>query len=279
MTTSGAAPKDIRSAPEADLHGKVAFVSGASRGIGESIARALAGAGAKVVVAARSEREADPRLPGTIHSVVAAIREVGATAEAIPMDVGDPESIASAVRKAVDEFGRLDILVNNAAVMVPGPVANLKERHLELMWQVNLRGPLLLSREVLEHMPGAGHIINISIPGAHLPGPGPYGSEATRRATAYVMLKAGLERLTQALAAELDDAGIAVNALVPNRRFKTPGNLWAESDPANPRRDFEPATEVGRAVVMIASRPVEFTGHILTDTEVLAWQSSAPVGP
>ena len=217
------------------LEGKVALVTGASRGIGEDIAKYLAAAGATVVVAARTEEVKDPRLPGTIHTVAEAIREAGGKAVALRMDMRDPESISAGVAKTVDEFGRLDIAVNNAAVLVPGTIETVQPRHIDLLWQIDLRGPILLMREAVPHLraAGGGHIINISSVAAVFPGPGPY-AEARRGGALYGMLKAGLERLSQGLAMELQPDAIAVNALSPRGRIRTPGNLFAENDPREP---------------------------------------------
>ncbi len=115
------------------LEGKVAIVTGASRGIGEYIARHLAQAGATVVIAARSEEVSDPRLPGTIYSVAESIRGAGGKALAIPTNMRDSESIRGCIERTVGELGRLDILVNNAAILVPGDIESVQERHIELM--------------------------------------------------------------------------------------------------------------------------------------------------
>ena len=101
------------------LDGKVALVAGASRGIGADIARFLGRAGAKVGVAARTEEVRDRRLPGTIHSVTQEITDEGGTALAVLLNLRDPESITGAVQKVVDEWGRVDIVVNNAASSCP----------------------------------------------------------------------------------------------------------------------------------------------------------------
>src|SRR5919106_4524295 len=101
------------------LAGRVAIVTGSSRGIGKDIALALAAAGADIVVAARSETPPDPRLPGTIYDTATEVEALGRRALAIKTDVTDEEQIAAMVQRTLDTFGRLDILVNNAAVLVP----------------------------------------------------------------------------------------------------------------------------------------------------------------
>jgi len=259
-----------------ELNGKVALVTGASRGIGEYVALELARAGCAVAVCARTEEVKDKRLPGTIHSVAQAIRDAGGRAEGIFMDMRDPESISAGVAKAVEKFGRLDIVVNNAAILVPCTLESIQPRHIDLIWQVDLRGPLLLMREAIPHMRknGEGHIINVSSRAGVFPGPGPY-PEARKGGAFYGMIKAGLERFSQGLAMELQDDKIAVNVLSPQGRIKTPGNVFATNDPNNPDLDFEPATAMAKGARWICEQGPTFTGHILFD-EDLAKEKGLP---
>ncbi len=252
-----------------ELNGKVALVTGASRGIGEYVALELARAGCAVAVCARTEEVKDKRLPGTIHSVAQAIRDAGGKAEGIFMDMRDPESISAGVAKTVEKFGRLDIVVNNAAILVPGTLETIQPRHIDLIWQVDLRGPLLLMREAIPHMRknGEGHIINVSSRAGVFPGPGPY-PEARKGGAFYGMIKAGLERFSQGLAMELQDDKIAVNVLSPQGRIKTPGNVFATNDPNNPDLDFEPATAMAKGARWICEQGPTFTGHILFDEDL-----------
>ncbi len=254
------------------LDGKVALVAGASRGIGADIARYLGRAGAKVAVAARTEEVKDRRLPGTIHSVTQEITDEGGTALAVLLNLRDPESITSAVQKVVDEWGRVDIVVNNAAIFVPGDLETVQDRHIELSFAVNLRGPILTMRAAIPRMRegGGGHIINISSRGALFPGPGPY--DTSRRPGGdvfYGAQKAAIERFTQGQAMLLQDDSIAVNVLSPQGRIKTPGNLFAQNDPENPNLDFEAADKMGKAAVWICEQPPqEYTGNIVYDEEL-----------
>ena len=254
------------------LDGKVAIVTGSSRGIGEYIAKHLALAGASVVIAARTEEVQEKRLPGTIHSVADAIRAEGGTAFPLRTDARDPESIYACVEKTVDEFGRLDIVVNNAAVVVPGDIETVLDRHIELMWQIDLRGPVLMCKAAVPHLKtaGGGHIINLSSLAAIFPGPGPY-DEPGGEGVVYGMVKAGLERFTQGLAQGLQDDKISANVLSLDYVIKTPGNEWATNDPENPDLDFEDAHWMGKAAVWISQQPPEYTGHIVFDNQIRYW--------
>jgi citronellol/citronellal dehydrogenase len=256
------------------LDNKVAIVTGASRGIGEYVALHLARAGAAVVVAARSEQVTDKRLPGTIHTVAEQIRSEGGRALAVRLDVRSPESISECVQKTVDEFGRIDIVVNNAAILVPGTLETVQPRHLDLIWQIDLRGPLLLMKDALPHLKaaGGGHIINVSSVAGVFPGPGPYTSSRAG-GSFYGMVKAGLERYSQSLAMEVQADNISVNVLSPQGRIRTPGNLWAGNDPENPTLEFEAADNMGKGVVWICEQPPQkYTGNILFDDDLCAAQ-------
>ena len=112
------------------LEGRVALVAGASRGIGADIAKYLASAGAKVAVAARTEVQQDPRLPGTIHSVVQEIKDAGGDAIPVVLNLRDAASIAGSVKTTAEHFGKLDIVVNNAAIFVPGTIETVQHARL-----------------------------------------------------------------------------------------------------------------------------------------------------
>lgn len=256
------------------LDQKVALVAGASRGIGADIAKYLGRAGAKVAVAARTETQQDPRLPGTIHSVTKEIQDAGGTAMPVVLNLRDPENIASAVAKVVEEWGRLDILINNAAIFVPGTLETVQARHIELSLQVNVRGTILAMKEAVPHIrnAGGGHIINLSSRGAIAPGPGPYDTSNLRGGDIfYGPEKSMIEHFTQRQAMLLQNDNIAVNTLSPEGRIKTPGNLFAQNDRDNPTLEFEAADMMGKAAVWICEQqPKEFTGNILYDEELCA---------
>jgi citronellol/citronellal dehydrogenase len=248
---------------------KVAIVGGASRGIGRDIAVALAAEGAKVVVAARSEVEPDPRLPGTIHQTVADIKAAGGEAIAVRADVSDEEQINAMVKTTLDTYGRIDILVNNAAVLVPRGILELPTRHIDLHNKVNIKGPILCIRAVLPTMleQQQGWIINVSSRAGVFPGPGPYGDDVVpSRAFMYAATKAAVERLTQGLAVEYHKQGISFNCLSPTGRIRTPGNVFGMTKPGETPEPFEVAEAMGKSAVFICTQdPHIFTGHLLFD--------------
>lgn len=251
------------------LKGRVAVVGGASRGIGKDVARALAAAGAKVAVVARSEVEPDPRLPGTIHQTVAEITSAGGEALAIKADVSDEEQIEAMVKQTLDTFGRIDILFNNAAVLVPRGIMELPTRHIDLHNKVNIKGPILCVRAVLPTMLAQkqGWVITVSSRAGIFPGPGPYADDAVpSRAFMYAATKAAVERLTQHWAMEYHKQGISFNCLSPTGRIRTPGNVFGMTKPGETPEPFEVAEAMGKAAVYISSQaPGTFTGHLLFD--------------
>jgi citronellol/citronellal dehydrogenase len=259
------------------LECKVCIITGASRGIGRDVAVALADQKASVVAAARSEAVWDKRLPGTIHTVAREVEERGGRALAIRCDVSKDEDLENLVAKTMEAFGRIDMLMNNAAILIPGNMQTVQPRHLDLMWRVNLRAPLMAIKLALPHMieGGGGHIINISSRAAVFPGPGPYqvSPGAALGGSFYGMVKAGLERFSQGLARELTPHRIAVNVLSPQGGIATPGNRFARNDPENPDLNFEEAVEMGKATVWIMQQDATvFTGNILYDKDLVAKQ-------
>ena len=254
------------------LADKVAIVGGASRGIGKDIAVALAAEGAKVVVAARSEVEPDPRLPGTIHQTVDDIQAAGGEAIAVKADISDEEQIDAMVKRTLDTYGRIDILINNAAVLVPRNILDLPTRHIDLHNKVNIKGPILCIRAVLPTMleQQQGWVINVSSRAAVFPGPGPYQDVRPTRAFMYAATKAALERLTQHLAVEYQNQGLSFNVLSPVGRIRTPGNVFGMTKPGETPEPFEVAEAMGKAAVYICSQePGAYTGNISFDGEMV----------
>ena len=254
------------------LSDRVAIVGGASRGIGKDVALALAAEGAKIVVVARSEVEPDPRLPGTIHQTVADIEAVGGQALAIKADISNEEQVDDIVKRTLDAYGRIDILINNAAVLVPRNILELPTKHIDLHNKVNIKGPILCIRAVLPTMleQQQGWVINVSSRAAVFPGPGPYKDVVPTRAFMYAATKAALERLTQSLAVEYQNQGISFNVLSPIGRIRTPGNVFGMTRPGATPEPFEVAEAMGKAAVFICRQePHTYTGNILFDEDVV----------
>jgi short-subunit dehydrogenase len=180
-----------------DPHGRVVIITGASAGIGAATARAFAAAGARVVLAARS-----------LEPLQELAVELGGDAVAAPADIGEPDQCRALVAQALESFGRLDIVINNAGVGLAGPVAELAAEDVERALAVDLLGPLHLIQAALPTMraQGSGQIINVSTVLAAQPLPYLGG---------YAAAKAALERLSEALRMELAGSGVAVTVVRP----------------------------------------------------------------
>jgi len=204
------------------LAGKVAVVTGASRGIGEAIALRYAMEGAKVVVSARTVDEGDHMLPGSINGVVNRIKAAGGEALAVRCDLGSHDEREQLVKATEEAFGPVDILVNNAAVTYFIPVDEFPEKRMKLMFEVQVFGPFHLAQLVLPKMRErrSGWILNISSHAALHPKLNAPG----RGGTVYGMCKAALERFTTGLAAESSMDNIGVNVISPGL-VATPGVL------------------------------------------------------
>jgi NAD(P)-dependent dehydrogenase (short-subunit alcohol dehydrogenase family) len=209
--------------PNGTLKGKVALVTGASRGIGEAIGVRMAMEGARVVVSARTAEVGDSKLPGTLHDTVDRIKAAGGEASFIKADLSVAEDRVRLVEATVGTYGPVDILVNNAAVTFFIPVTDFPEKRFKLMMEVQVYAPFHLSQLVLPSMieRHTGHIINISSGAGIHPKP-PYAARAGRGGTVYGMCKAALERFTSGLASEVAGDGVCVNVVSPGL-VDTPG--------------------------------------------------------
>jgi NAD(P)-dependent dehydrogenase (short-subunit alcohol dehydrogenase family) len=246
---------------------KIAIVTGASRGIGKAIALGYAREGASVVVAARSETAPNERLPGSIHETVDQIEALGGRALAVRCDVTDEASVNGMVEAALSQFGRVDILVNNAAVDFPSKVVDMPLKRWEVVFRVGLTGPFLCSRAVLPAMIAqrGGSIVNITSQAGSERGSGTVGYSA-----AYAAAKAGLDRFTWALAAEVGRHNIAVNALMPSKVVDTEGmRMWATEEQ---KRGFVPPDKMVACAIFLARQDAHgVTGTIATDDEYVVW--------
>ncbi len=210
------------------LQNKVAIVTGSSRGIGKAIALGLAQAGASVVVAARSETER-PLAPGTIYATAAAIKEQGGQALPVRCNVREEASINAMAQQALDAFGRIDALVNNAGIGAYRPFLESNLREWDLVLDINLRATFICCRAVAPAMvqQGGGSIINISSHAAANIFSSTLAADPEKGIAmlgqSYGVAKAAVERLTWGLSAELGQYNIAVNALKPLRPVLTEG--------------------------------------------------------
>ena len=243
-----------------DLTGKAIIVTGASRGIGKGLAIGLAGLGASVVCAARSERKTPGGMPGTIHDTANAINTNGGTALAVRCDIGDAAEITHLVDATVERFGGLDVLVNNAMA----PTQALFDESTVEQWdesmRVNVRSLYLFARAVVPLMAarGGGSIVNISSHGA---------DSATTPFMPpgylfYSVAKAALERFTTALAPEVKPLGIVVNAL-------RPGAVKTEMTELEYGQDHDwsgwttPDDVVEPVATLCAAAGSDFTGNVI----------------
>jgi NAD(P)-dependent dehydrogenase (short-subunit alcohol dehydrogenase family) len=249
------------------MRDKVAIVTGASRGIGKAIAIGLAKEGARVVVAARSVEPPNEKLPGTIGETVAEIVRTGGEAMAVRCDVTDEASVNSMVEETLARYGRIDILVNNAAIDFPFPWVEMPPKRWDIVLRVNLTGPFLCSRAVIPAMrkQGAGSIVNITSNAGAERGSGTVGYSAV-----YGVSKAGLDRFTWALAAEEGKHNIAVNAVKPWGVVSTEGmRMWSKPEE---RIDWKsPASMVACAVFLARQDAGGVTGCVAFDDEYICW--------
>lgn len=251
-----------------NLEGKVAIVTGASRGVGKAVALKLAREGVDIVVAAKTV-EPDPRLPGTIHETAAEIEELGRRALAIQTNVRDEEEIERLVGATLKTFGRIDILVNNAGALWWKPVLETPSRRFDLVMDVNVRAAFLCAAAVLPTMVEQkwGHIINMSPPIdlKLLPGK-----------VAYFISKFGMTMMVHGLAAEVRDHNVAVNALWPVTMIESQATINFGLGERSMWR--KPEILADAAFAMVTKEPHTYTGQALLDEEVLRGEGISDFG-
>jgi len=247
-----------------ELDGKVAIVTGASRGIGKALAIGLADAGAAVVCAARTVDREPSGLPGTIHETADSITARGGTALAVRCDVGVAGDLTALVEQTVSELGRVDVLMNNAMVPARGSFDETTVDMWDASMAGNVRSLFLLAKLVVPHMAeqGGGSIINMSSGGAdHAAAPFMPPGYVT-----YAVAKAAMERFTTGLAPEVRDRGVTVNALRPGA-VKTEMSTRELGDDHDWTGWNEPESVVPAVVFLAQQGGTDFTGRILESTQ------------
>ena len=237
-----------------DLRGKVVLVTGASRGVGAATAVALAEAGAKVACAARSTTASPQKTPGTIEQTLARIAAAGGDAISVPTNLADEDEVVAMVRRTAEHFGRLDVLVNNAAITFAGDL-DIPLKRYDLVMNVDLRAPLVAMREAVPHMKraGGGAIVNVSSAAALYPHAG---------LMAYGIAKVGLERATIDVARQLQRHHIAVNCFRIDVPVASEG--FVANTPGLDRSDWEPSEVAAEGLVWVLRQPATFSGRRLS---------------
>lgn len=253
----------LKSIEKGSLRGKTIFISGASRGIGLAIALRAARDGANVAIAAKTTTE-DPRLPGTIFTAAEAIRKAGGKALAIQTDIRFEDQVEAAIKKTVEEFGGIDICINNASAISLTPSEQTNMKRYDLMHQINTRGTFLVSKCCVPYLKKSKnpHILNLSPP---------LNMEERWFAphVAYTMAKFGMSMCVLGMAGEFRDAGIAVNAIWPRTTIATAAvqNLLGGDDMVSKSRTPEIMADAAYEVLIRDSKKV--TGQFFIDEEVL----------
>jgi citronellol/citronellal dehydrogenase len=243
------------------LAGKTLFITGASRGIGLAIAVRAAQDGANVVIAAKSSVP-NPRLPGTIHSAAAEVEAAGGKALALKCDIREEDEVKAAVAAAVERFGGIDILINNASAIWLAGLADTPMKRFDLMQQVNSRGSFLCAQACLPHLLKSAnpHILTLAPPPSLDP-------KWWAPHTGYTLAKMGMSFVTLGLAGELGPQGIAVNALWPRTIIATDALNMIPGVAID--RCRKPTIVADAAQVILTREAKGFAGHFLIDEEVL----------
>ena len=249
-----------------DLSGKRIFVTGGSRGIGLAIALRAARDGASVAIAAKTS-EPNPKLPGTIHSAAQEIRDAGGIALPIQCDLRDEEQIAAAVNQAAQEFGGIDILINNASAINLTPTEATPAKRFDLMFDVNVRGTFLTSQAAIPHLRESAkagrnpHILTLSPPLS-------MKAKWFQHHVAYTMAKYGMSMCVLGMSEEFRKTGIAVNALWPRTAIDTAAlQMIPGVDTAACRT---PEILADAAYVILNRESKDCTGNFFVDDEILA---------
>ena len=259
------------------LTGKIAIITGASRGIGAAIAYRFAAEGARVLITART-LEPDGKLPGSLRETAERIRALGAEVHCVQADLSDPASRAGIVPEAITHFGGVDILVNNAAWARFRPTLQQLPKHAHQAFEINFFAPLELSQQTIPLMleRGGGWILNLSSETSRRPAPAPWNTAERYHQfhlhsgpTLYGSSKAALERMTAGFAAELAGSGIAINALAPVEAVASEGAI--ASGAVDDGAHWEPMEAMAEAALALCTgAPEALSGRCALSLPLLA---------
>ena len=251
---------------QGDLKGKRIFITGGSRGIGLAIALRAAKDGASVAIAAKTA-EPNPKLPGTIYSAAEEIRAAGGVALPIQCDLRDENQITAAIEQAAQEFGGIDILINNASAINLTRTEETPAKRFDLMFDVNVRGTFLTSQAAIPHLRSSAkegrnpHILNLSPPLS-------MSAKWFQHHVAYTMAKYGMSMCVLGMAEEFRRDGIAVNALWPRTAIDTAALAMIPGVDTAACRTPEILSDSAYVILNRVSK--ECTGNFFIDDEVLA---------
>jgi citronellol/citronellal dehydrogenase len=246
------------------LENKTIFITGASRGIGHAIAMRAAEDGANIVVVAKTT-EPHPKLPGTIHTAAADIEAAGGKALALQTDIRDEAQVDAAIAAAVEHFGGIDILINNASAISLTNTIDTPMKRFDLMHQINTRGTFMCTQKAVPHLRKSAnpHVLNIAPPLHSTLSPRWFGPHV-----AYTMAKYGMSLCTLGMAEEFRRDGIAVNALWPRTAIDTEAiRLIAGQEARAKTRRPRIMADAAHWILTRPSRKI--TGRFFLDDEVL----------
>jgi citronellol/citronellal dehydrogenase len=240
------------------LAGKVAVVTGASRGIGRAIALGLARAGCGVVVAAKSTAPSE-QLPGSIYTVAAEVEALGGRALPVRVDVRNEAEVEAMAAQTLDRFGRIDLLANNAGALWWKPLLETPAKRFDLVMAVNARAAFLCCRVVLPAMvrQGGGHVVNMSPP---------FDPGLAAGRIAYAISKLGMTLLTVGLAEEMRPHKVAVNSLWPATIIESQASI---NHQLGKPEEWRKPDILADCVLRLADKGAEFTGRALIDEDFL----------
>jgi citronellol/citronellal dehydrogenase len=215
--------------------------------------------------------EGGHKLEGSLKTTVAEIEKAGGTSLPVPVDLSDEESCIQLVKTAKEQFGPVNVLINNAAVTYFIPIKDMPTKNWDRSWAVGPRAVFILSREVLPDMTkqGSGAIVNVSSGAAIGPGRGPYKTSG-RGGSKYGAQKAAIERFTQGLAEEVYPNGISVACVSPSQVVPTPGTVYHNLVTGMDDPRGEHPNVMARAILLLATEPLDkVTGRVTYSQEIL----------